>query len=86
MATCCTTGSTANSKKWDATPTLIRKKYEYISRIMSEICKIRADSDSSLKRKVVLAENHPGCIQKTIGHCNPEETYVIVSNKCSRFS
>ena len=74
------------SKKWDSTPTLIRKKYEYIPRIMSEICKARADSDSSLKRKVVLAENHPGRIQKSIGHCNPEETHVIVSNKRSRFS
>ena len=74
------------SKKWDAAPTLIRKKYEYIPQIISEICKARTDFTSALKRKVVLPEKHPGHIQKTIGHCNPEETHVIVSNKHSRFS
>lgn len=41
------------SKKWDATPTLIWKKYEYIPQIMSEIYKARAASDSSQKKGCV---------------------------------
>ena len=70
-----------HSKKWDATPNLTPKRYDYIPQIMSEICKTRTVSNSGLKRKVVLAENHPTHIQKTIGHYNPENTHDIVSSK-----
>jgi len=73
------------TKKWDITPTLKKKTYEYIPDLMKDIMTLRVTTSSKLKDKVVLDEHHPKRRQSTIGNTQPLPTTELVSNKKSRF-
>ena len=74
------------SKKWDASPTMKHKSYQYISAIMRAIVHKRTCGSISLKQSIVVPEDHPSRIQGTIAHAPPTATHEIVCNKRSRFT
>lgn len=73
------------TKKWDATPLMSYKKYEYIPQLLEVIEAMRCTAFSGTKCKKLLPENHPAKIRKTIGNTAPESTESIVQAKKSRF-
>ena len=73
------------TKKWDVTPVLEEKKYEYISELMEGVRAMRIQSTVSLHYKGVLLENHPAKKQSTIAHSVPTPTGELVQNKRSGF-
>ena len=73
------------TKKWDTTPTLTSKKYEYIPELLKVIFDERATTSVPLKRKLPLSPQHPARLQETIAHKPPEDTASLVANKRSRF-
>ena len=74
------------SRKWDVTPTLEQKKYNYIPRLIKEIKSQRQNSDHVLKQKLPTPGSHPNNIQHTIGEILPSGSRELASNKRSRFS
>ena len=74
------------SKKWDVTPVLTPKKYEYIPQLLKVIFAERENSPSNMKLKEALPVEHPGRIQHTIAHVAPSSTSQLISNKKTRFS
>lgn len=72
------------TKKWDTTPTLKKKKYEYIPGLMDDILSQRSNTSSRLKDRVVLEESHPKHQQATIGNVEPPPTAELVASKRSR--
>lgn len=73
------------TKKWDVTPVLEEKKYEYIPEIMECVRVMRIQSTVSLRHKGVLSVNQPARRQSTIAHTAPTPTDELVSSKRSRF-
>ena len=73
------------SKKWDATPTPVKKKYKYIPSILMEIESQRSLGSSALKCPLPQPTEHPIRIQATIGDTEPLSTSDIIQ-KISRFS
>ena len=47
------------TKKWDVTPVMENKKYEYIPELMESVHLMRQQTTSTLRSKNVLAEDHP---------------------------
>lgn len=74
------------TKKWDTTPTLTKKKYEYIPMLIDSVVSQRSNTSSRLKDKVVLHEDHPKRRQSTIANSEPASTSELVANKRSRFN
>ena len=73
------------TKKWDITPVLESKKYDYIPELMNNIRLLRSLTTLPLHRKRVLEEDHPARKQSTIAHIAPSPTNELVVNKRSRF-
>ena len=74
------------SRKWDATPTLVKKKYDYIPSMIKEIESQRSMGSFALKHPLLQPTQHPTRIQATIGNTEPLSTTDIIRNKKSRFS
>lgn len=74
MAPRSTTTNIGNKQKWDVTPVLESKKYEYIPELMECVHLMRIQSAVTLRHKEVLAENHPARQQVTIAHTAPTPT------------
>ena len=74
------------SKKWDVTPVLTPKKYEYIPQLLEVIFAERKNSSANMNQKGTYPPDHPARIQPTIAHIEPNSTSFIVSNKKTRFS
>jgi len=74
-----------SSKKWDVTPALKPKQYEYIADLLLNVRKHRMESTLTSRHQVVRSEQHPGLIQTTVGHVPPATTDELVRNKRSRF-
>lgn len=74
------------SKKWDVTPLLTPKKYDYIPELFTSIKRERHISSNNLKHKQTIASSHPSNIQQTIAHHPPVSTSELVASKRSRFS
>ena len=73
------------TKKWDVTPVMENKKYEYIPELMESVHLMHQQTTSTLHSKNVLAEDHPLRRQATIAHTAPSSTDELISNKRSRF-
>ena len=73
-------------KKWDTTPTLKKKKYEYIPGLMDDIVSLWSNTSTRLKDRTVLEESHPKRQQATIGNIEPPPTAELVVSKRSRFN
>lgn len=73
------------TKKWDATPSLEKKKYQYIPDLILEIERQYTLSNNNLKKGQPSPYDHPANIAKTIGNSQPETTKDIVQKKQSRF-
>ena len=73
------------SKKWDVTPLLAPKQYQYIPELLSTISKERENSTVTLKHKDPVLTTQPSAIQRTIAHKPPEDTAELVANKRTRF-
>ena len=73
------------SKKWDVTPLLMPKQYQYIPELLSVISKERENSSFALKHKDPVLTAHPSTIQKTIAHKPPEDTDELVAKKRTCF-
>jgi len=73
------------TKKWDVTPVLEDKKFEYIPDLMCAIRLLRMHTIVPLCHKRVLEEDHPARKQATIAHVLPRPTTELVQNKRSRF-
>ena len=74
------------SKKWDASPAMNQKTYDYIPTIMRAIVEKRISASITLKHSVVVPEDHPTRIQNTIAHVPPTAIHDIICNKRSRFT
>ena len=74
------------SKKWDATPTMNQKAYQYIPTIIRAIVEKRTCESITLKHSIIVPEDHPTRIQDTIAHVPPTATHDIIRNKRSRFT
>ena len=66
------------TKKWDTTPTLKKKKYEYIPGLMDDIVSLRSNTSTRLKDRTVLEESHPKRQQATI---DPPTAELVVSKR-----
>jgi len=73
------------TKKWDVTPVLESKKYEYIPELIECVHLMRIQSAVALRHKEILAENHPARRQVTIAHTAPTPTDELIRSKRSRF-
>lgn len=73
------------TKKWDATPSLEKKKYSYIPDLMNRIEKQHVLSTRNLKKAQPCPYDQPNQIAKTIANSQPESTKEIVQKKQSRF-
>lgn len=73
------------TKKWDVTPVMENKKYEYIPELMESVCLMCHQTTFTLRSKNVLAEDHPSRRQATIAHTAPSSTDELIRNKRSRF-
>ena len=73
------------TKKWDATPIMTSKEYNYIPELLKEIKGQRFVACTGTKRKRLLPSNHPARIGSSIGSTAPEPTEFIVEAKKSRF-
>ena len=67
------------TKRWDVTPSLVSKDYNYIPRPMEAISREHASSDVNLKHKQPEPLHHSCNIQKTIRHRPPEKTSELVA-------
>jgi len=68
------------SKKWDITPTLEQKKFDYIPDIIQEVEREREQNNGKIKKNV-LRSDHPALIQPTIGHTVPLPTSELAVKK-----
>ena len=73
------------TKKWDVSPVLKSKQYDYIPELMNSVRLLRTGKSVTLCHKRVLAEDHPAKQQATIAHVNPSPTDELVRQKRSRF-
>ena len=73
------------TKKWDATPSLVNKKYNYIPDLLKEIETVHIQSTNNLKKGQPSPYDHPTSIARTIGNSQPGSTNEIVQRKQSRF-
>ena len=73
------------TKKWDVSPVLKSKQYNYIPELMNSVRLLRSQTSVTLRHKRVLAEDHPAQQQPTIAHVNPNPTDELVWQKRSRF-
>jgi len=73
------------TKKWDATPSLVNKKYDYIPILLKEIERLHIQSRNNLKKGQPSSYDHPASIARTIGNSQPGSTNEIVQQKQSRF-
>ena len=73
------------TKKWDVTPVMANKKYNYIPELMESVRLMRHRTTFTLRSKNVLAEDHPSRRQTTIAHTAPSSTDELIRNKRSRF-
>ena len=73
------------TKKWDATPSLEKKKYAYIPDLMNKIEKQHVLSTRNLKKGQPSLYDQPNHIAKTIANSQPESTKEIILKKQSRF-
>ena len=73
------------TKKWDATPSLEKKKYTYMPDLMNRIENQHVLSTRNLKRAQPSPYDQPNHIAKTIANSQPESTKEIVQKKQSRF-
>ena len=75
------------SKKWDTTQLLEKKKYKYIPEFILAInSKQQEQSSANLKQKTTRSSNHHSRIQKTIAHRPPVDTCELVASKRSHFT
>ena len=72
-------------KQTKATPSLEKKKYKYIPKLIREIEKQHILSNKNLKKGQPSRHDHPKHIAKTIANTQPESTKEIVLKKQSRF-
>ena len=73
------------TKKWDASATLEKKKFPYIPNLMKQIESEWCASTSLLKTAIRSPYDEPTRIHSTIGNTQPASTAEIVNTKASRF-